>query len=264
MSQKPDIAPLICHCFAYLVILLYHTRRQVRIYSTKFSKNKACLFIHIGTGITELTRYHISKARLANDNILPEVIDVLSCFIWSCTSLVLVKTLRRGDPRTTRPPYQTAALLRPLISTISYLLQLPNLHRVSISALDSFLYARLAIFFFAYTPYLHGYSSSTIYSLAIPLAAAFSIHESRVCGASLVFILAMAYVAKLNEWVTHRSRTLQGSETRSYVATLEKYILAGLIYFGFAELDRLREVSKSNALRKPLNDEYVPKLEHNI
>ncbi|KGO54844.1 hypothetical protein PEX2_090970 [Penicillium expansum] len=74
----------------------------------------------------------------------------------------------------------------------------------------------------------------------------------------------MAYVAKLNEWVTHRSRTLQGSETRSYVATLEKYILAGLIYFGFAELDRLREVSKSNALRKPLNDEYVPKLEHNI
>lgn len=210
MSQKPDIAPLICHCFAYLVILLYHTRRQVRIYSTKFSKNKACLFIHIGTGITELTRYHISKARLANDNILPEVIDVLSCFIWSCTSLVLVKTLRRGDPRTTRPPYQTAALLRPLISTISYLLQLPNLHRVSISALDSFLYARLAIFFFAYTPYLHGYSSSTIYSLAIPLAAAFSIHESRVRGASLVFILAMAYVAKLNEWVTHRSRTLQG------------------------------------------------------
>lgn len=57
---------------------------------------------------------------------------------------------------------------------------------------------------------------------------------------------------------------MERSETRSYVATLEKYILTGLIYFGFAELDRLREVSKSNALRKPLNDEYVPKLEHNI
>lgn len=45
---------------------------------------------------------------------------------------------------------------------------------------------------------------------------------------------------------------------------LEKYVLAGLIHFGFADLDRLREVSKSDALLKPLNDEYVPKLEQNI
>lgn len=147
MCRKSDTAPLICYCSAYLVILLYHTRRQVRMYSAKFSKNKVCLFIHIGTGVMELSRYHISKAQFGNDNTLPEVIDVLSCFVWSWTSLVLVKTLRRGDPRTTRPPYQTGALLRPVISTISYLLQLPSLHRVSISALDSFLYARLGMFF---------------------------------------------------------------------------------------------------------------------
>ncbi|KAF4770448.1 hypothetical protein N7455_007102 [Penicillium solitum] len=264
MGRKSDIAPLICYCSAYLVILLYHTRRQVRMYSAKFSKNKVCLFIHIGTGVMELSRYHISKARYGNDNILPEVIDVLSCFIWSWTSLVLVKTLRRGDPRTTRPPYQTGALLRPVISTIAYLLQLPSLHRVSICALDSFLYARLGIFFFTYTPYLRGYSSSTFYSISIPLSAVISIHESGVRGASLVFILAMACVSKLNEWVTHRSRLVQGSEARLYMAKLEKCLLAGLIYFGFADLDRLREVSKSEALMKPLNDEYVPKLERNI
>lgn len=210
MCRKSDIAPLICYCSAYLVIILYHTRRQVRMYSAKFSKNKVCLFIHIGTGVMELSRYHISKARFGNDNILPEVIDVLSCFVWSWTSLVLVKTLRRGDPRTTRPPYQTGALLRPVISTISYLLQLPSLHRVSISALDSFLYARLGIFFFTYTPYLRGYSSSTFYSISIPLSAVISIHESGVRGAALVFLLAMACVAKLNEWVTHRSRVVQG------------------------------------------------------
>lgn len=48
------------------------------------------------------------------------------------------------------------------------------------------------------------------------------------------------------------------------MAKLEKCLLAGLIYFGFADLDRLREVSKSEALMKPLNDEYVPKLERNI
>ncbi|CAG8886353.1 unnamed protein product [Penicillium egyptiacum] len=191
MSRKSDFTPLMCHCFAYIVIILYHTQRQVRIYSTKFSKHKPFLFIHIGTGIMESTRYHISKARRRNDDILPEVTDVLSCLLWSWTSLVLVKTLRRGDPLTTRPPYQAGAILRPVISV------------------TSFVYARLAIFFFTYTPYLRGYSHSTIYSLSIPLAAALSIHESRVRGASLVFILATAYTAKLNEWVTHRSRILQ-------------------------------------------------------
>lgn len=48
------------------------------------------------------------------------------------------------------------------------------------------------------------------------------------------------------------------------MAMLEKCLLAGLIHLGFADLERLREVSKSDALMKPLNDEYVPKLERNI
>lgn len=43
---------------------------------------------------------------------------------------------------------------------------------------------------------------------------------------------------------------------------LEKHVLAGLLLLGFAELDRLREVSKNDALTKPLNDDYVPTLEH--
>jgi hypothetical protein len=42
---------------------------------------------------------------------------------------------------------------------------------------------------------------------------------------------------------------------------LEGYVLSGLLYLGFADLDRLREVSKNNALTKPLADEYVPKKE---
>ena len=46
------------------------------------------------------------------------------------------------------------------------------------------------------------------------------------------------------------------------MAMLEKHVLAGLLLLGFAELDRLREVSTNNALTKPLNDDYVPKLDH--
>jgi hypothetical protein len=210
MTHDYELATLTCHFGAYIAIILYHTRRQIRIYSQAFSKHRAYLLLHIVTGLTELIRYHITKARIGRDNILPEPIDVISCFIWGWTSFVLVKTLRRGDPRTARPPYQVGAVLRPLLSIISYLLQVPNLHKVSISALDGFLYARLGIFYFTYTPYLRGYSSSTIYSLSIPMAAILSIHESRVPGASLVFILAMAGVAKLNDWVSHRSRSLEG------------------------------------------------------
>jgi hypothetical protein len=209
MAPIIDLAPVMCHLGAYLTIILYHTRRQIRIYSKIFSKHRASLILHIITGITELSRYNITKTRLGHDNILPEPLDVMSCIIWGCTSVVLVRTLRRGDPITTRPPYQVGAILRPVLSITSYLLKLPDLHKVSISALDSFLYARLGIFFFTYTPYLRGYSSSAIYSLSIPLAAVFSIHESCVPGASLVFILAVAGVAKVNEWVTHRSRILE-------------------------------------------------------
>ncbi|KAJ5185646.1 hypothetical protein N7491_006484 [Penicillium cf. griseofulvum] len=263
MSGKSDIVPLIGHPFAYLAIILYHSRRHVPGYSAKFSKNKACLYLHIGTGIMEWARYHVTKAWLGHDDILPEPIDVLSCFIWSWTSVVLVKTLRRGDPLTTRPPYQAGAILRPLVSITSYLLQIPSLHKVSISALDAFLYARLAIFFFAYTPYLRGHSDSTIYSLAIPFAAAFSIHESRVRGASLAFILVVAYVGKLNEWVTHRTRILQASEARSRMDMVERYFILVLLSLGFAELDMLRKVSRNDALMKPINDEYVSKLESN-
>ncbi|KAJ5925322.1 hypothetical protein N7454_007961 [Penicillium verhagenii] len=261
MALNIELAPVMCHLFVYLAIILYHTRHQIRIYSKTFSKHRAALILHIITGITELSRYHFTKTRLGHDNILPELIDVTSCIVWGCTSVVLVKTLRRGDPITTRPPYQAGAILRPVLSITSYLHKLPALHRVSVYALDSFLYARLGIFFFTYTPYLRGYSSSAVYSISIPLAAALAIHESRVPGASFVFILAMAGVAKLNEWVTHRSRISEKCGPKSKMDMLEAYVLSGLLYLGFADLDRLRQVSKDKALTKPLTDEYVPQKE---
>ncbi|KAJ5158872.1 uncharacterized protein N7500_008523 [Penicillium coprophilum] len=261
VSRKIDTGSLIYHGIPYLIILLYHTRRHVRVYSSKFSKNKTCLYIHISTGIIESARYHITKARHGNDDLLPGIMDVISCLIWSWSSVILVKTLRRGDPLTTRPPYQVAAFMRPVVCITSYFLKSPSLHRVSISALDSFVYARLAIFFLIYTPYLPGYSYSTIYSFSIPLAALFSVYSSRVRGASLLFFLFTAYVAKLNKWVTQRSRALQGSQPESHFDLLERYLLTGLLYLGFAELETLREVTRSDALTKPIDDEYVPKSE---
>jgi hypothetical protein len=95
-----------------------------------------------------MTRCHITKARLGPDDILPDAVDMLSCFLLDWTSLVLVKTLRLVDPHTTRPPDQAGVFLRPVLSITSYLFQIPDLNRVSISALDSCTTGDL---FFAYT-----------------------------------------------------------------------------------------------------------------
>lgn len=207
-DMSPDQIQFLLFVSGFLCIGLYHTQHQIPIYHRKFHKSKFYLYIHIFTGLTETFRYRIRMLSQDSTMILPEFLDVLSCFIWSWTSLALVKTLRRGHPQTTRPPYQAAACLRPVVSLISYLYDVPSLHKVSISTLDSFLYARLAIFFFSYTPYIR-VSYGTIYAISIPLAATLSVHESRVPGASLVFVIAVAYVAGLNRWVTEKSRSLR-------------------------------------------------------
>lgn len=161
----------------YIIIFLYHTRHQVPIYQQKFHNRKMFLYIHIFTGMTEALRYRLREYLQGHSPILPDPVDVLSCFVWSWTSFELVKTLRRGDPRTTRPPYQAGALLRPIISLISYLFGVASLHKVSIGALDSFVYARLAIFFFSYTPYMRSARSSTVYAISIPLAPCSSLYH---------------------------------------------------------------------------------------
>lgn len=189
--------------------MLYHTRHEVPIYQQKFYKKKIYLYFHVFTGTTEVCRYRLRETFEGHSDIPPSPLDILCCFIWSWTSFELLKTLRRGDPRTTRPPYQAGAILRPAACLASYLLRIPSQYRVSIFALDSFIYARLAIFFFSYTPYIQSYRSSTIYAISIPLAATLSIHQSQVPGASLVFVLVAAYITRLNEWVTRQSRLLR-------------------------------------------------------
>lgn len=190
-------------------VILYHTRHQVPIYHRKFHKKKIYLYIHIITSLSEAFKYRVKGVRQGHSNTLPDIYDVLSCLIWSWTSFELVKTLRRGDPRTTRPPYQVAACLRPTIAVISYLWGISSLHKVSIRSLDSFLWARLIIYFFSYAPYISSFRSSTIYAISIPLASALSVHESRVPGASFIFVLATAFVTKLNSWTTRQSEVLR-------------------------------------------------------
>ena len=270
------IHPSLFFC-SFFMIFLYHTRHEIPIYQRKFHKRKIFLYLHVLTGVTETFRYRLNELIHGPSDILPDAIGVLSCFLWGFTSLELVKTLRRGDPRTTRPPYQAGAVLRPVVSLISYIFEIPALHRLSISALDSFLYARLAIFFFMHTPYIRSYSRSAIYAISIPLAATLSIHESRVPGASILYILAVSYITRLNEWVTHESRHLRCVSIVLLVAILNltdivrskdvspnvspywKLMISTLVGIGFVELEELREVTRARELTKIVDDQYVPK-----
>ncbi|KAJ5726779.1 hypothetical protein N7493_005806 [Penicillium malachiteum] len=255
--RAEDLLHLSLFVLGLLSIFIYHTRHQVPIYHQKFHKKRIYLYVHIFTSLTEAIRYRISETFQARSDILPDFIDVLSCFIWSWTSFELVKTLRRGHPPTTRPPYQAGALLRPVITLISYLFCLPSLHRVSVSSLDSFIYARLAIYFFTYTPYIRNHSFSAIYGISIPLAAIISVHESRVPGASLVFVLAITYIARLNEWVTQQSRSLRSPQSSTNISIHTKVLVSILLRFGFAELEELRAASKASGLERPVQDDYV-------
>lgn len=196
--------------FLFVICIgLYHTQHQVPNYHRKFSQKKTYLYLHVITGLAEALRYRL-HAICQNQSEMPsDMIDVILSFIWSWTSFKLVRTLRRGHPRTTRPPYQAGACLRPIVSLLSYSFQIPCLHRLSISALDAFVYARLGIFFLTYTSYLGTSRGDTIYAISIPLSAILSIHESRVPGASLAFLFIMACITKLNQWVTQKSRQMR-------------------------------------------------------
>ncbi|PYH40101.1 uncharacterized protein BP01DRAFT_378109 [Aspergillus saccharolyticus JOP 1030-1] len=166
----------------------------------------------------------IRRVHLGPDRFLPSPLDVLSCLVWSVT---------------------TGAVLRPVVCVLTYLLQDPDFHRLSIYALDSFVYARAFIFFFCYTPFLRDVRGETIYALAIPLSAAFSIHESRVPGASLGF------------WVSQRSQIMIKLDERAKVSALEIYLVKGLRKLGYAGLPELRKVTLKRALKKPLVDDYI-------
>ncbi|PWY83566.1 hypothetical protein BO70DRAFT_290691 [Aspergillus heteromorphus CBS 117.55] len=261
MPQDPEFMRLIINIIVLSTVVIYHTQKHAPVYHTKFHKSTLCLPIHITTGLMESFRYQIRAATSDQKDILPNELDVISSFIWSWTSFVLVKSLRRGHPSTTRPPYQTAAVLRPVISLASYVFEIPGFYKLSIRALDSFGYARLAIFLLTHTPYLEKVTSSDIYALAIPVASLLSIHGSRVPGATLAFGVITAYVAKLNRWVTRRSREMKEPDVFFNASAFEKWLVTTLLHLGFAELEELRDFSHSKALNAPVNDDYVPKRE---
>ncbi|RAH46249.1 uncharacterized protein BO95DRAFT_463303 [Aspergillus brunneoviolaceus CBS 621.78] len=261
LPDDPETLALLNRIVVYTAVILYHTIWNAPVYHIKFAKNTTCLSLHIATGLLEYFRYWLGKAQTPHSQtILPDALDVLSSLIWSGTSFVLLRTLRRGDPRTTRPPYQAAACLRPLATIAAYAFRIPSLHTLSIYALEGFIWTRLAIFYFSRTPYLRGTAKdSTVYAISVPLAAVFSVHQSQVPGATMGFVLAMAYIRQLNEWVTLRSKCLRDPQTKDEVSFWKKYLVVGLRTLGFVELDELRAVSEEQALEKELNDEYVSK-----
>lgn len=215
LRYDPKVVALLSRIVVFTAVLFYHTIWHAPTYHRKFAKSQLGLSLHVVTGLFEYFRYWLSTARskfyTSQTAVpLPDELDLLCSLVWSWTSLMLVRTLRRGDPLTTRPPYQVAACMRPFATAAAYLFRIPSLHTLSVYTLEGFIWTRLAIFYFSRTPYLNDLvKASTIYAISVPLAAVFSIHQSQVPGASVVFLLAMSLTRSLNQWVSRQSQALR-------------------------------------------------------
>ncbi|PHH80941.1 hypothetical protein CDD80_5151 [Ophiocordyceps camponoti-rufipedis] len=251
---------LIGYTILYSSVFGFHTRRTVSTYNRKFQKSTSyALPVHIATGLFEIFRYQLRASLYGEDNVTAAGGDVIVCLIWAWSSLALVRSLRRGDPSTTRPAYQAGTLLRPVAALAAYLLQSPAMYRVCAKAINSFIYARVGIFIMHKSGFLRKHQDSAVYAICIPVSAILAIHEGRVPGAVPLYIAAMFAVGWLNNWVSSaiRERPVTGSTTNS----IKDRFVDAMLSLGFAELDGLKKFfdkkRRPTSLCPDIMDEYI-------
>ncbi|RDA87736.1 hypothetical protein CP532_1794 [Ophiocordyceps camponoti-leonardi (nom. inval.)] len=254
-----SVAELIGYCILYSSVFGFHTRRTVATYNGKFRKSTSyALPVHIATGLFEIFRYQIRAALYGEDVVTAKGGDVIVCFIWAWTSLALVRSLRRGDPSTTRPAYQAGTLLRPVAAVAAYALQSPALYRVCAKAINSFVYARVGIFIMHKSGFLRRHQDSAVYAVCIPVSAILSIHEGRVAGAVPLYLAAMFGVGWLNHWV---SAAIKDRPAGQQQKTIKDRFVDAMLSLGFAELDDLKNFfqkkRRPTSLCPDIMDEYI-------
>ncbi|PFH59416.1 hypothetical protein XA68_12418 [Ophiocordyceps unilateralis] len=254
------VAELIGYAILYSSVFGFHTRRTVATYNGKFRKSTSyALPVHIATGLFEIFRYQIRAALYGEDVVTATSGDVIVCFIWAWTSLALVRSLRRGDPSTTRPAYQAGTLLRPVAAIAAYALQSPALYRVCAKAINSFVYARVGIFIMHKSGFLRRHQDSSVYAVCIPVSAILSIHEGRVTGAVPLYLAAMFAVGWLNHWVS--SAIKERPATGNMPKSIKDRFVDAMLSLGFAELDDLKKFfqkkRRPTSLCPDIMDEYI-------
>lgn len=183
----------------FLCIVSYHTRRTAPAYRAKFRKRTSLpLQIHIMAGSFEILRYHILTTL---GQATPDVFDLVACLLQSYTNLVLAKTLIRGE-KTTRPSYQVAGFLRPIIGVVAFVSGSPDYHCASVKLVNAFIFTRMIIFVARALRLGKIHSQPTIYAYAVFLGGVLSVYESGLSGGVPAYIGLVAMLTALNQYVS--------------------------------------------------------------
>jgi hypothetical protein len=271
-SMDSAMVQIICRVVLYGSPMLYHSHRAVLSYRQKFRKPSALpLSFHILASAFELVRY---EARALRGPVLPDELDLLACLAQTCTSLVLARTLLRGDASVTRASYQAGALLRMTVGVLAYSLQNVLLYRGAVRLLDAFFYTRFVIFLGHRLGLGSVYKGSTIYMIGVFLGALLSMHESQVPGAVPAYVLAVGVLVMINRGVSERVERcgtfspilpschleLTCNGLRCSIAPAKEHLVAHyLMKAGFAEIATIRRWGKgiSYELSCAIEDEYI-------
>ncbi|PHH93091.1 hypothetical protein CDD83_943 [Cordyceps sp. RAO-2017] len=242
----------------YALVLGTYSRKSAPVYNQKFKKTSGYhLPLHIVTGLTEITRYQLRAAKY-DGQVLPNTFDIGLCFIWAWFGLLLTRSLRRGDPSTTRPTYQAAAIFRPVATVLAYFLQSVPLYRAGAKLINSFIYARSGVFIVHQSGIMRKHSYASVYALCIPISAVVAIYEADVTGAVAVYVALVMAVAQLNHHVSLRLRgCLSRPNDMITSCSVSDLFLLMMLVLGFADLDIMKEMQKRTSLIGDISDDYV-------
>lgn len=187
-----SVATLLLFC----VILIYHTRSSAPKYQRIFHKHSSSpLLIHMAAGTFEIVRYNYFHTETS------DIFDLIACLLQSCTNLIMVKTLVRGNT-TTRPTYQVAGLMRPPLGLCAFFSASPMMHRGSVKLVNSFVYTRIIIYVATKLRLDKRYWWSRIYADAVFYGAIIAVYESGIPAGVVVFVCMVKAVQQLNKWTS--------------------------------------------------------------
>lgn len=192
---------------SYIVLLhvaafMRHTRTTMLGYNRKFHKSVSpILFLHIGAGLFEVSRYHTAAFLQPVENVKPDLFDLVACIVQATTSLSLAKTLLRGG-RTTRPTYQSGAITRLALSLCAFARQNSGLHRQSVSLVHGFVYTRIAIFAANILGFDKLEAPSTIYAQGVFVGGLIAVSEGGMQGGIHIYVTGVALIMVLNRKVS--------------------------------------------------------------
>ncbi|KAE8410320.1 hypothetical protein BDV36DRAFT_289689 [Aspergillus pseudocaelatus] len=177
----------------YGVFAIYHGLNRGRIYRPRHE----VLIWHILSGALEVILYY--------GNFQCSIVTVVSCWIHSYTSLVLVRDLPNGYPPHTRPAYQAGSVMRIVLVVRAYFSQNPVHYHDSMMPLHGFVYTRALIFLLGTMgptrSFTTNVNSQFVYAESVFGAALISIGHCHGSWPVPVYLLLVHFLGKLSLWV---------------------------------------------------------------